>query len=696
MADSTLIDPCPFDLHNHSHNPELESLNPDLFDPDLFSGNLPIPSDYDADALFDDLDIDVDFSVDDFLSVPDYPAQDFNVGSRVSSSSSPPVSGSHDAVVSPDSPESGGCSEASAVTGDVKQEEAEKGNWCSKRKKQQDEDILNGNPNPSPRVSKFLRSEEGNAVSSSCVFTAGGEEDEKRKARLMRNRESAQLSRQRKKHYIEELEDKVKALNSTINELNTKISYIMAENATLRQQLGGSGANCLPPGVYPPPPGVIPPMHFPWIPGYALRPQGSQVPLVPIPRLKPQQPVPAPKAKKSESKKGGGSKTKKVASISILGLVLVLMVVGPVIRGVNRKFGGGRETEFDEFATDKGRILDQYHGRVLTVSGRGSGLNSTDETRLCNGKMGLAEGGIDRITGRKCHSGTNLGQDGESVFSTNATETLPALLYVPRNGKHVKINGNLIINSVLASERAIAHRASRDQVKQSLGKESKETSLAVARYVTSKLAASESEKEVNQHSKPYRSSAERLRALASASEDAYRDHIKSSFADEPLPQWFHEGMAGPVLSSGMCTEVFQLDISPAAHTSGIIPATSVVNSTPVVNATKNLPPSALPQKRRNRRIMPNGPIPLTGTTINNTEQLGKPSESSNFHVNKPISQIVVSVLADPREAGDGDGDARISQKSLSRIFVVVLLDSVKYVTYSCGLPFKTPGPHLVD
>jgi hypothetical protein len=56
--------------------------------------------------------------------------------------------------------------------------------------------------------------------------------------------------------------------------------------------------------------------------------------------------------------------------------------------------------------------------------------------------------------------------------------------------------------------------------------------------------------------------------------------------------------------------------------------------------------------------------------------------------------VVVSVLADPREAGDGNGEGRISSKSLSRIFVVVLIDSVKYVTYSCVLPFKTHSPHL--
>lgn len=90
------------------------------------------------------------------------------------------------------------------------------------------------------------------------------------------------------------------------------------------------------------------------------------------------------------------------------------------------------------------------------------------------------------------------------------------------------------------------------------------------------------------------------------------------------------------------------------------------------------------------------PIPLRGTTRNNTKQFDKSSERSNLHNNKPVSSVVVSVLADPRDAGDGEGDERISPKSMSRVFVVVLLDSVKYVTYSCVLPFKTSAPHLVN
>ncbi|EFJ06284.1 hypothetical protein SELMODRAFT_73198, partial [Selaginella moellendorffii] len=56
------------------------------------------------------------------------------------------------------------------------------------------------------------------------------DEEVKRKARLMRNRESAQLSRQRKKAYVDDLEERVRTLNATVAELNNTVSLISAEN----------------------------------------------------------------------------------------------------------------------------------------------------------------------------------------------------------------------------------------------------------------------------------------------------------------------------------------------------------------------------------------------------------------------------------------------------------------------------------
>lgn len=145
-------------------------------------------------------------------------------------------------------------------------------------------------------------------------------------------------------------------------------------------------------------------------------------------------------------------------------------------------------------------------------------------------------------------------------------------------------------------------------------------------------------------------------------------------------------IAGPMLSSGMCREVFQFDASPSPG--AIIPASSVTNITAEdqQNATNH-------NKGKSRRILRGLPIPLAGSNLNVTAEHVGSSQKDNFQGHKSVSPMVVSVLVDPREAGDSEVDGVIAPKSISRIFVVVLIDSVKYATYSCVLPRS--GPHLV-
>lgn len=141
---------------------------------------------------------------------------------------------------------------------------------------------------------------------------------------------------------------------------------------------------------------------------------------------------------------------------------------------------------------------------------------------------------------------------------------------------------------------------------------------------------------------------------------------------------FNLACEGPMLSSGMCTEVFQFDIS-----SAIIPATSTRNVS--IESSQNTTNS---YRGKNRRIL-HSPIPISASSQNmSDENVGRNGHKENLNANNTLSPMVVSVLVDPREAGDADGESVMGSKSLSRIFVVVLIDSVKYVTYSCMLPFK--------
>ncbi|KAE9588670.1 hypothetical protein Lal_00030322 [Lupinus albus] len=539
-----------------------------------------------------------------------------------------------------------------ADKGIIKTEEIGKGGDL-KRKKEQSEESAE------TRTTKYRRS---SLSSSSSVSVENkiqqcesgiDDEDEKRKARLMRNRESAQLSRQRKKHYVEELEEKVKAMNSTIADLSSKISFVMAENANMRQQLGAAAG-----GMYPHPP--MAPMPYPWIPcaPYVVKPQGSQVPLVPIPRLRPQRPAAAAKSKKSEVK------TKKVASISFLGLFFFIMLFGGVFSLVGVRFGGlvNNLTGRSSYVSDRSLYgLGRGGGKVWPVSGGHGNASVRDEdVEFSDGKFSISE------RGRKLeerHDPHDLHSNESVCTGGNASELLVASLYVPRNDKLVKIDGNLIIHSIMASEKTMASQAVA-QVK-------KETGLAIP---NSALAIPEAGRNNGQHPHAYKVSPEQRKAVGSGSTETLKDHIKSSATDGKIQQWFREGLAGPMLSSGMCTEVFQFDVSPIPG--AIVPATSVAN----ISSKTGKNTTAL-NKGRNRRILPESKLNLTEDPVRN-------SQNDPLHGNN--SSMVVSVLVDPKEAAYDN----VTPKSLSRIFVVVLMDSVKYVTYSCGLPFASP--HLVS
>nr|GMC81937.1 bZIP transcription factor 17-like [Ipomoea batatas] len=538
-------------------------------------------------------------------------------------------------------------------------------NNCSNsmlKRKKQSEDINN----VEPRSSKYRKPVDDTITENNSENNADitSEEEEKRKTRLMRNRESAQLSRQRKKHYVEELEDKVRTMHSTIQDLNSKISYIMAENASLRQQMGGNGVAVAPPM---PPPGMYPPVMYPWMPcapPYMVKPQGSQVPLVPIPRLKPQQTVSAPKSSKKVESKKNEPKTKKVASVTFLGLLFFIMVFGGLVPTMNVRYGGMREAFTGNTRTG---YYEKHPATVLAVNRTGQGESSahgkhySDVTHF--GVKGHGGGG------GKQHSEQDADEFSQSG---NGSVPLAASLYVPRNDKLVKIDGNLIIHSVLASEKAMASHVNAEE------KGSQETGLAVPENMAPAITA-------GRHPHMYQGAAERQRALGSDSMS--KDNMRSTGADGRLQQWFREGLAGPMLSSGMCTEVFQFDVS-----SAIVPATSMRNVS--LEETRNTTKS---KKGKNRRILNGLSVPLPASSHNISEETAEITGNKEKLKgnNNSLSSMVVSVLVDPREGGDGDVDGVMGKKSLSRIFVVVLVDSVKYVTYSCMLPFKGSVPHLV-
>ncbi|KAK7322498.1 hypothetical protein VNO77_25879 [Canavalia gladiata] len=620
------------------------------------------------------------------VKISSFPSPEFESCDREESSNGNGGSGVYEAMNSP-SPDSAqyemditSCHVHAAMDKGIKLEEMGGKDCDLKRKKECYEGSVEN------RTSKYRRASSVSVENKSQQQSQSGmididDEDEKRKARLMRNRESAQLSRQRKKHYVEELEEKVRSMHSTIADLSNKISFVMAENATLRQQLGG-GVMCPPP---PPAPGMYPhphmaPMPYPWMPcaPYVVKPQGSQVPLVPIPRLKSQPSAAPSKGKKSESKKTE-VKTKKVASISLLGLFFFIMLFGGLVPLVDFKFGGLVDNVPGRSSYVSNMLYGQSGGKVWPVNGSHRNGSERDKgVGFSNGRFSVSNG-MNYKRGRKLRDETHEWQDpNDFVHRGNASEPLVASLYVPRNDKLVKIDGNLIIHSIMASEKAMASQTAEAR------KDKRETGLAIPKDSDSALAIPEVGRNRGQHPHVYRVSPEQRKALGSGSTKALKDHMKSSATDGKMQQWFREGIAGPMLSSGMCTEVFQFDVS--ATPGAIVPATSVANV-----STQDRRNATTVNKTRNRRILHGLPDPLAGSSLNITEKHIRNSQKDHLYGNK--SSMVVSVLVDPKETGDGDVDGMMTSKSLSRIFVVVLMDRVKYVTYSCGLP--RASPHLV-
>lgn len=168
-------------------------------------------------------------------------------------------------------------------------------------------------------------------------------------------------------------------------------------------------------------------------------------------------------------------------------------------------------------------------------------------------------------------------------------------------------------------------------------------------------------------------------------------------------------LAGPVLNTGMCTELFQFDTAPAPATSagqGSNSETKTMAESVAANAAQgsslNVTLPVVPRSRRDPFAVPLPPIKPKGASAgeerrsNGTDSRAENTVREQMHnqnMRHGVSSMVVSVLAGPEEYGDSR--LKGSTKGLSRIFVVVLVDNQKYVTYSCMLPSGGPQAHVV-
>ncbi|MCO5554853.1 hypothetical protein L7F22_008389 [Adiantum nelumboides] len=555
------------------------------------------------------------------------------------------------------------------------------------------------------RTSRSMTSE---GATGDCPQTSSGEvevkdeEDERRKARLLRNRESAHLSRQRKKIYVDELEDKIKTMASTIAELNNTINLISAENINLRRQMG----------MFGPPPGQTGTISglAPWMGAYPPGPMvgnrvmmpGAQVPLVPIPRWKSQQTTSAKKTRKpkAESREKGGTgtaakKTKKIAGVAAAGLFFFVFLLLPA----NLQFLGLRpimQRDSKVWPTtpwhmETSKVMVRAGGRVLTGLNEERNYSLGEEgSGMGSGETALQAGG-DSQELKTCDTTDTEGGD---HFQRNASIPLAATLFVPRNEQLLRIQGSLIINSVLAGNKAAEH----------LNKSDQQNVKSPALYNRS-LAVDANLKAVALKAAPAEKGAlvELQRALAGRLRfDLDGVDTKPVKEDGSLQQWFVEDFTGPIFSSGMCTEVFQFETSPASAPPKPASGSRVQDTNEFVkNKTVWL------EENVHRKAGRSGPytgksssyaVPLppvghkvmfNGTSSNGTK--GGYGADADFTKRKHArSSVVVSVLTGPEL---GDHSNLTGGRRLPQIFVVVLIDSIKYVTYSCMLPSTAPKAH---
>ncbi|KAL3678253.1 hypothetical protein R1sor_021209 [Riccia sorocarpa] len=562
------------------------------------------------------------------------------------------------------------------------------------------------------------------------------ESDEKRQARLMRNRESAQLSRQRKKVYVDELEGKLRTMAATIAELNATISHLTAENVNLRRQLGYF--------YQPSRPGcVMPMMPYPGI--ISARPvyPGVQMPPVPIPRLKSQQTLTkTPIRIKTTKEPGEKKKAKKVASLATVGvmsLLCITMLLGPfgdwgssTIRtgtthihvGTAQIRVGGRVltslnedgedlrnmTQKDPWVDDSGR--ENNIGCVNCAgSGCKNGINGKTRTRndrrSGNSLRRNVTAGSERVwqSCAECYGPRN-----EAPLSHNLKEKLveskvseQVSLIVPRNNRLIKVDGNLIITAVMAGDKAA-------EASGKVGPSGEEVEKGA------RQGAEDSSK--NNRSPPTLADHQLIQAVSTQAQEGggivvgqkrntnigilhevhdiqktgYKsDALAPSLSSSPtFSQVILGNLAGPVLSTGMCTEVFRFETSPAgaAPETGNLDEESKFRETPKKSSTG--------KKKRDPYAVPLPPI-RRKESINTEPVVEKTYEKQQPRNEVPEdSTMVVSVFTGRQDiSGEASMSGPSGVKGLSQIFVVVLVDSVKYVTYSCMLPPTGSQVHVV-
>eukprot|EP00898_Chlorokybus_atmophyticus_P004412 jgi/Chlat1/4972/Chrsp32S04954 len=409
------------------------------------------------------------------------------------------------------------------------------------------------------------------------------QEDEAAKhARLLKNRESAQLSRQRKKVYVEELEGKVQHLAAANAKLNALNARLMGEVAALQHQLALFQQRASPyaPAPYPN-----------YAPGTGLPMMPARLPLRPLPR--PACTVSAAKTKRTQNRERKRLKTTAGAGAAVLclfGLVFLLLGAG------NSPTIPSQSAAVDVWPSGQQNL--RAGGRILMSLADNSSVVARDARHPASHTEGVVT--ADHLDRRKMAQALPPGGNATADIDSNSTVA-------------IALNGSV-------GNRAEPHLSEAIPMGPSELSKLKEMALV---------------------------------ALA-----------------RPQSPGFIAPNAG-MFSSAMCQQIFELDA----------PGSELYK------------PQHIPRHRSMRPYNSRGAVPLPPASPSPSQGAQGQESSSNSNKFRPDNgqkEMLVSILVPPEgpvKAGNpGSGS---DGSGLSRILVVVLLESAKYVTYSCVLPLAT-------
>mmetsp|Transcript_9852 Transcript_9852/g.36083 ORF Transcript_9852/g.36083 Transcript_9852/m.36083 type:complete len:695 (-) Transcript_9852:1794-3878(-) len=516
--------------------------------------------------------------------------------------------------------------------------------------------------------------------SASGSDDANDEEDEtKRQARLLRNRESAQLSRQRKKAYLDELEKKLQAVNANNMQLGATVARLAAENAALRRQLAffyqsqeqqqhkaagdvgtapnasaddkngtkqagdraeegsnrntgdsapvgvsvSTGSKVMPPPVFP----ALDPMYMPaTVPGFPppLVP-GMPVPTpatLPLPRL----PLGAPGRGGTVSNgrrrktSGGSNKSKRLKAAGGVATA-VLSIAGLVMFA-------------DPFASPKMEVRTVGTGAEL-------GLSPTVSWSEAPIRTGRVLTSIDDSIG---------GSEGEALMPTLGRENTEAAAPLQLSvGAHAALHSNSsTYSSIRVADMALVRTRIARLPSEAMTELGLNSTSFCAKNTTSSMTIEETEETY--------AGLEKLKDIALVSL-----HSEQQYAALPSSAGATHTIDGPipgVLSSLTCSEMFRFKSEDEQTPSSTSPAAAVMG-------------------RIGRKALP---AAATEARQNGSATSGNRNSSAGGNV-IGVDDLSVSVLM-PSMGHDSDGKS-------SQVIVVVSLSDLDYVTYSCAMDAPT-------